>query len=80
MFQRNISRAQVKEVLKRGTVAESYDNDQPFPSKLLFATVDTLMIHVVVAKDSNTQECYVITAYIPTTEYFENDLITRKIK
>ena len=78
MFQRDISRAQVKEVLRVGNVIELYDNDQPFPSKLLFAIVDEQPLHVVVAQDTNTTECFVVTAYIPTQEYFEIDFITRK--
>ena len=78
MFERDISRANVKEVLSVGNVIEVYDNDQPFPSKLLFAVVDEQPLHVVVSKDVKTQECYVVTAYIPTQEYFESDFTTRR--
>ena len=80
MFERNISRAQVKEALKIGQIIEIYDNDQPFPSKLIFAEVATVPLHVVVAKDTITNECYIVTSYMPTEEHFESDLITRREK
>lgn len=80
MFERGISRAQVKEVLRIGKTIEIYDNDQPFPSKLIFAEIDTVPLHVVVAKDTTTNECYIVTAYMPTKEHFESDLITRREK
>ncbi len=77
MFERNITRAQVKQVLKSGMIIETYRDDQPFPSKLIYALVDEVPLHVVVAQDTMTAECYVVTAYIPDTAHFESDLITR---
>ena len=78
MFTRDISRDIVKEVIAIGKIIETYNNDQPFPSQLLFAIIDKEAFHVVVAKDENTNECYVVTAYIPSKEYFEDDFITRR--
>lgn len=78
MFQRDISRKEVKEVLRVGKVIEVYSKDQPFPSKLLFAIVKDKPLHVVVSQDEKSQECYVITAYIPTKEYFDNTFTTRR--
>ncbi len=78
MLERDISRASVKEVIKYGQVIENYENDQPFPSMLLFAMIKEVPLHVVIAKDISTAECYVITAYSPTMEHFEEDFITRK--
>jgi len=57
MLERDISRSRVKEALKIGKVIETYDNDQPFPSKLIFAFVEAVPLHIVVAKDPITDEC-----------------------
>ena len=78
MLERSVSRAMVKQVIKYGKVIENYDSDQPFPSKLLFAVIGDIPLHVVLGKDPLTEGCYVITAYSPTNEYFEDDFITRK--
>ena len=78
IFERDISRNEVKEVLKIGKIVELYNNDQPFPSKLMFAIVDTKPLHVVVAQDNETQECFVVTAYIPNKESFYEDFVTRR--
>jgi len=79
MLEREISRAEVKQVIKDGTLLESYDEDKPFPSKLLFLVVNKRPIHIVIAKDILTNECYIITAYEPTISYFQDDFMRRKI-
>ncbi len=78
MFKRNISRSEVKEVLKVGKIIEVYSNDKPFASKLIFAYAGKKPLHIVVAQNDETQECYIITAYVPTEEYFDKDFIIRK--
>ncbi len=78
MFERNISRKEVKETLAIGKIIEVYNEDKPFPSKLILAFIDKKPIHVVVAYDNKTQECYVITAYIPTEDSFYNNFVTRR--
>ena len=78
MLERGLSRASVKNVIHNGEVIEHYGADKPFPSKLLYAEIDNRPIHVVIAQDTGTNECYVVTAYIPSIEYFENDFRTRK--
>jgi len=78
MLERGISRAAIKQVILNANVIEIYDNDQPFPSQLLYAMVNRVPLHVVVAYDGTAKECYVVTAYSPTLEHFEDDFITRK--
>lgn len=77
MQERDISREDVKKCIMGGEIIEDYPEDFPHPSCLVFGyTVDNRVIHVVVSKD---KECIgIITAYIPTTEKFEDDLKTRK--
>ena len=77
MFERNISRAEVKEVLQKGDIIEHYETDTPFESALFFYT-DTKALHVVASLDKATQTIYIITAYEPNLTHFKEDLKTRR--
>ncbi len=78
MMERGISRKQVKEVLMQGEKIASYQDDNPFPSLLLDGRLEDDALHVIVAFDVAESYCYVITAYRPDLEHFENDLKTRR--
>lgn len=78
MMERGISRKQVKETLLQGEMIASYQDDNPFPSLLLDGRLGDDVLHVVVAFDEAESYCYVITAYTPDLEHFENDLKTRR--
>lgn len=77
MFERGISRAEVKTVLSKGELIELYEKNKPFPSGLLMY-MGTEPLHVVAALDPETGGCYVITVYRPDSQHFEADLKTRK--
>ena len=77
MQERDISREDIKKCIANGEIIESYPNDYPHPSCLVFGyTVNNKVIHVVVGCDS--EYIYIVTAYFPNTVKFENDLRTRK--
>jgi len=78
MMERGIRRQQVKQVLMQGEVIASYQDDHPFPSLLLDGRMEGDVLHVVVAFDEAESYCYVITAYRPDLEHFEDDLKTRR--
>ncbi len=48
MFERKIKKDQVIEILKFGMEIENYQDDSPYPSKLLLGYVQDMPIHVVV--------------------------------
>lgn len=77
MFQRAISRNEVKLAIKNGEIIEEYENDMPFPSALFFHC-GSKIIHVVASFDEETKIVYVITAYVPDSQYFNDDLKTRR--
>jgi len=77
MLQRNITRHEVKEALLFGETIEVYKDDKPFVSAL-FLHIDTKPLHVVASLDENTNVAYVITAYRPDNQNFENDFKTRR--
>lgn len=78
MFQRGISRSDVKNSILHGEIIEEYANDYPCPSALILGWVGTNPLHIVVAYDSENNICYIITAYIPDEEHFEEKFIKRK--
>jgi len=49
-----------------------------FPSLLMDGRLGDDILHVVVAFDEVESHCYIITAYKPDMEHFENDLKTRR--
>ena len=77
--ERDISVADVKNCIMTGEIIEEYPTDFPNPSCLIFGkTLQDKIIHVVCGIDENF--LYIITAYIPTTEKFLDDLRTRRQK
>lgn len=79
MMERGISRSAVVHVLRSGDIIESYPRDQPVPSALLHVDGPPAL-HVVVAVDSTSPTCFVVTAYRPDTDHFEPDLRTRRAR
>lgn len=77
MLQRNISRSDVKETLKYGEIIEYYKMDKPFESALFFYHKEKVL-HVVASFDKINKIIYIITAYIPDTKHFLEDLKTRR--
>lgn len=78
MFEREISREVVKDVLKNGEIIEDYPHDKPYPSALFLGWIKGKPVHVIVAFDSLSGWCFVITAYRPDLEHFESDYKTRR--
>jgi len=77
MLQRGISRNEVKETLLFGEIIENYETDVPFSSALFFH-FKTKAIHVVASLDEENKIVYVITAYLPDSVHFNEDLKTRR--
>lgn len=68
----------VQNALKSGEIIEHYPNDYPFPSCLVFGiSCGGRIMHVCCGIGNN--KIWIITAYFPTTDKWENDLKTRKV-
>jgi hypothetical protein len=78
MFKRNISIFEVQITIDKGEVIKSYFNDKPYPSFLILGLFKDKVIHVVLAVNTQIQECVVITAYIPDLEIWNSDFKTKK--
>lgn len=75
--ERNIKQKDIKNCIATGEIIEQYPDDFPFPSCLIFGhSTDNRIIHVVISDEGESGR--IITAYIPNTIKFENDLKTRK--
>ena len=78
MLYRNISQAELSELLEAGEVLEDYPDDYPFPSKLIFKMVNNRPLHAVVAMDGLKKVLIIVTVYEPDSQKFEPDFKTRK--
>lgn len=76
---RGISQADVLQAIHSGEIIEDYPDDYPHPSCLLLGTTSTgEAIHVVCGRGDS--EAWIITAYHPDPEKWEDDLKTRRAK
>lgn len=77
LVERIITIADIVRTIEMGEIIEQYEDDNPFPSCLILGkTVGNKPIHIVASHD--TEYIYLITAYYPDVEKWEEDLKTRK--
>jgi len=78
MFQRSIRPDEVAECIRLGEAIASYPDDSPYPSALLLGFVSGLPLHVLVAREDETADCYVVTVYRPDPALWGSDFRTRR--
>ncbi|MGH2459810.1 MAG: DUF4258 domain-containing protein [Chloroflexota bacterium] len=78
MWQRGVTRADVRHVLEPGQIIESCPNDVPYPSRLVLGWHDLRPIHAVAADDSTSQVTIVITVDEPDPGEWESGYSRRK--
>ena len=75
--ERGIYREDVYCAIGNGKIIEQYPDDYPYPSCLVYGTdLHKNPLHIVVGSDGTI--LYLITAYLPDPDRFENDYETRK--
>ncbi len=75
--QRGIFIQDILSCIKNGKIIEQYPDDYPHPSCLILGmSAKQTYLHVVVG--SNMTTLWIITAYFPDSQKWENDLETRK--
>lgn len=79
MFERGIQTNAVRAVIESGEVIGDYPDDKPFPSCLVLGWIEGMPIHVVIAIDFSSQECYIITVYVPDLEIWHPDFRTKRL-
>ena len=77
MFRRSISLEEVKFILKGGELIREYQDDKPYPSFLLLGFIDHRPLHLLVAKDIETENCIMVTVYEPDKNVWSTDFKTK---
>ena len=80
MFSRSISDEEVRFVVEKGEVIENYENDTPYPSKLILGKFGLKNLHVVAAVNDADKEIIIITVYEPDPHLWDNNFKTRRQK
>ncbi len=71
MFERGIKKQSVVEVSRTGKIIASYPDDEPYPSFLMLGFENETAIHLVIARNEKTGDCYVITVYLPKADIWQ---------
>ena len=80
MFERKISEENIHEVIESGELIAEYPSDYPYPSYLLLGFPENIPLHVLIAKDNESDDCYVVTTYVPRRDIWNRDFKTRRIQ
>lgn len=78
MFERGISRHDVRHVIDHGEVIREYLDDTPYPSRLMLGWREKGPLHVVAADNDADNETIIITAYEPDPLLWEADFKQKK--
>lgn len=77
LAERNITVDDVVKGIETGEIIKQYEDDKPLPSCLILGfSVNNKYIHIVLSNDE--EYIYLITAYYPNPEQWEDDFKTRK--
>jgi hypothetical protein len=79
MFERQISVDDIIAVIDGGQTIENYQEDKPYPSRLVLGWRGVRPVHVVVARNLSENELIVITVYEPDPKLWQDDFRRRKI-
>lgn len=78
MFERGISKKDVRQIIAEGQTIENYPKDTPYPSRLVLGWLEGRPLHTVVADDVEGRQTIVITVYEPDPSKWEPDFRARK--
>ena len=73
MFKRNISVDDIIVILEDGEIIAAYSDDKPYPSYLILGFRNERPLHLVVAKDNQTDQCIMLTVYEPDQKAWSLD-------
>lgn len=76
--ERNIMLDEIKRCILQGEIIEEYPDDYPFPSALISENAYGKPLHIVAGLSDD--RLWIITAYYPDSDKWENNYKTRKEK
>ena len=77
MFQRKISKEEVRRVIETGETIATYPTDKPFPSRLILGWIGSRPIHVVAADNTTAEETIIVTVYQPDAREWDGEFKRR---
>ncbi len=78
MFQRAISPQTVRFIIEKGKIIERYQEDTPYPSRLILGYDGERFIHVVAGYNEKSDTEHIVTVYEPTTTLWNEDFTKRR--
>ena len=78
MFSRSINVREIAALVASGEVIADYPDDKPYPSVLLLDYIAGDPVHVVVARDEQSADCYVVTVYVPDSKLWDDGFRIRR--
>ena len=76
---RGITTTEVQEAISSSRIIEEYLDDYPYPSCLVLGlTFNNRLLHVVCAINDSDTELWLITAYVPDRDKWNEDFSKRK--
>ncbi len=75
---RGILREAIVSSVSEYEIIEEYPDDRYFPSYLVYSRYRNTVFHVLFAADAEGGDVRVITAYIPDSDQWKDDLKTRR--
>lgn len=78
MFQRGINPIAVAQLIAEAEIIVEYPDDRPFPSALLLWFYEKQPVHAVVARESATGDCHLVTIYWPDLTIWDESFKRRR--
>lgn len=78
MFQRAVTPGAVAKIIANGEIIAMYPDDLPHPSALLLGFDADRPVHIVVARNRDSDECTVVTVYQPDSQTWNDDFKSRR--
>ena len=78
MFERHITEADVRHIIRTGEVIANYPDDKPYPSRLILGWRRKRPLHVVAADNIDENQIIIITAYEPDPAQWTSDFRRRE--
>ncbi|MBM3566473.1 MAG: DUF4258 domain-containing protein [Alphaproteobacteria bacterium] len=68
LFERGVSVETVTRIIKEDRTIVRYDDDKPYPSRLVLGYDGKRPVHILIAENTETDELIVITVYEPSPD------------
>ena len=78
MFERKISKQNIRSILDNGEIIKEYPEDTPYPTALILGFIENRPLHLVTAFNKNEKFCIIVTVYEPDKDLWEDNFRRRK--